>query len=67
MGIKIQLPYNKVWVESSFVFEDKERKYPESFVVAVEHINDGGTETMAFCQVPFIANLIADVFATKLN
>ena len=66
MEIKTQLPYAKVWSESSFDFEDKDRLYPEQFIIAVEH-NDGSTESIDSTPSPMIAEFKLDIYRNRLN
>jgi hypothetical protein len=67
MQKEIKPLFDKVWTESTYDFEDRERKFPEQYVVAVEYSNDGGTETIAFCQTDWVADLIADIYKTRIN
>jgi len=37
----------KYWVESSFVFEDTKKEYPEHWIIAVDRGEKYGTESIA--------------------
>ena len=60
----------KLWVESSYIFEDKEQKYEETLIVAIDK-GEEGTETIASfntnqkAELKYLINYINDSIKEK--